>query len=210
MSDGENQKPKSIKGMIGLAILIALVIAIGVWGYLIKTNKFFGLGELLRPSLKEIPIVNLILPELPDASDPIMLDRETLNQKYRDLLAENVNLHIEITQYGNLEKEKKETDNKYKILLKEVETLTNQLNDAKKVQSVEATNVSGEEKIKNLVKIYESMETSEAASILQEVGELNISLVVDICTAMKSTKLAEIMQEMDTDFAAILSERMVK
>ena len=52
------------------------------------------------------------------------------------------------------------------------------------------------------------MEVKESAAILEEIGELNISLVIDICKEMKTAKFAEIMQEMNTDFAAILSERM--
>ena len=52
------------------------------------------------------------------------------------------------------------------------------------------------------------MEASEAAKVLEEVGELNISLVVDICREMKTATFAEIMQNMSTEFAAILSERM--
>ena len=59
-----------------------------------------------------------------------------------------------------------------------------------------------------MVKIYESMEPANAAGILEDVGELNISLVVEICKSMKAAKFSEILQEMDTSFAAILCERM--
>ena len=78
------------------------------------------------------------------------------------------------------------------------------------MQEAEATEVVEDdtEKVKNLVKIYESMEASDSATILEEMGELNISLVVDICKQMKTATFAEIMQEMSTEFAAILSERM--
>ena len=54
------------------------------------------------------------------------------------------------------------------------------------------------------------MEPSNAAKILQDVGELNISLVLEVCEAMKTAKFSEILQVMDTDFAAILSERMAE
>ena len=63
-------------------------------------------------------------------------------------------------------------------------------------------------KIANMVKIYESMEPANAADILEDVGELNISMVVEICKNMKTAKFSEILQEMDTSFAAILCERM--
>ena len=62
----------------------------------------------------------------------------------------------------------------------------------------------------NLVKVYESMEAADAAKILEGMGELNISLVVDICKAMKTAKFSELLPEFDTDFAAVLSERMAE
>lgn len=202
-------KPKSSKPLVIFAVIISLAIAIGSWVYLIKTNKFFALGELLRPNLKDVPIVCMILPEVTDPdADPNIMAREEINTKYSKLLSENITLQKELAELRVQVSDKKEVEDKYEILVKEVDRLTRQLSDFKTAE-VEETVSDDEDKIKNLVKIYESMEASEAATILEEMGELNISLVVDICKAMKSAKFAEVMQEMSTEFAAILSERMV-
>ncbi|MBP3284524.1 MAG: hypothetical protein J6M02_03385 [Clostridia bacterium] len=205
----DNEEKKSSKGIIIVAVLLALAIAVGTWIYLIKSNRFFGLGELMRPHLKDTPILCMLLPEVKDESDPTLFDRETLNQKYTELLNENIDLHKRVTELEQNAADYTELEKKYKIVVNEVENLTKEL--AKKQEAEKVTeDTSEEEKLKNLVKVYESMEAADAAKILEGMGELNISLVVDICKAMKTAKFSELMAEFDTDFAAILSERMVQ
>jgi len=207
----KEDKPKSVKPFFVFAIILAFTIAIGSWVYLIKTNKFFGLGELLRPRLKDVPIVCMILPEVTDpTTDPNLMAREEINEKYSKLLAENTELQKNISELKIQVADKKEVENKYKILLKEVERQSKEITKYENMAAENAAKaeLSDDEKIKNLVKIYESMEAAESAKILEEIGELNISLVVDICKAMKTATFAEVMQNMSTEFAAILSERM--
>lgn len=211
MADNSKDKPKSIKSFVVFAIILAFAIAIGSWIYLIKTNRFFGLGELLRPRLKDIPIVCMILPEVTDPSlDPNLMSREEINTKYSNLLAENTELQKTISDLKIQVENKEEIEEKYEILLKEVERQSEQIAGYQKAEqeALEGSIQTEEEKINNLVKIYEGMEAADAAKILEEIGELNISLVVDICKSMKATTFAEIMQNMSTEFAAILSERM--
>ena len=208
----EEEKPKSVKPFVVFSVILALAIAIGSWVYLIKTNKFFGLGEILRPRLKDVPIVCMILPEITDPNaDPDLMAREEINSKYSKLLAENTELQKNITELKVELSNKQDIESKYDILLKEVERQSKQITEYKEAEEgriLEEQNV--DKKIKNLVKIYESMEPAEAAGILEEVGELNISLVADICKEMKTSTFAEIMQNMNTQFAAILSERMAE
>ncbi len=213
MEKTNSDKPKSSKPFVALAVILALAIAIGTWIYLIKTNRFFGLGELLRPRLKDVPIVCMILPEITDPnSDPNLMAREEINSKYSELLSENTDLQKKVTELNLQVANKEELQNKYDILLKEVERQAKEISkyqetietdDNREVKEEEDT-----EKLKNLVKIYETMDAAEAAKILEEIGELNISLVVDICKAMKTAAFAEVLQNMSTEFAAILSERM--
>ncbi len=211
MANSDEEKTKSAKPLIIFAVILALAIAIGTWVYLIRTNKFFGLGEALRPRLKDIPIVCMILPEVTDPStNPNLMSREEINKKYTVLLEENVELQKTVSQLKNQITDNKELESQYKILVKEVERQSKQIADyeAKANVSSSKTATDRKENVKDLVKIYESMEASEAAKILEEVGELNISLVVEICRNMKTATFAEIMQNMSTEFAAILSERM--
>lgn len=212
MAKNSEDKPKSSKPLVVFAIILALAIAIGSWVYLIKTNKFFGLGELLRPRLKDVPIVCMILPEVTDTTaDPDLMGREEINSKYSKLLSENTDLQKKIAELEKQVADKEELQSKYEILVGEVERQSKQIAkfEAQELSNVaEKTDKEEKEKISNLVKIYESMDASEAAKILEEIGELNISLVVDVCKTMKTASFAEIMQNMSTEFAAILSERM--
>lgn len=210
MAQTEEEK-KSVKPFIVFAIILALVIAIGSWVFLIKTNKFFGLGELLRPRLKDVPIVCMILPEITDPSaDPDLMAREEINYKYSKILAENTELQKKVSELKVQVSDKTELQGKYDILVKEVERQAEVIADYEKDEEdrIKAAEANDDEKIKNLVKIYENMEVGEAAKILEEIGELNIGLVVDVCKAMKTATFAEILQNMSTEFAAILSERM--
>ena len=207
--NNDEDKPKSSKSIIIFSLLLALTIAIGSWVYLIRTNKFFGMGELLRPKLKEIPIICNILPPVPTGAEPDLMARDEINSKYTALLNENVELHKKITDLETKVAELTEVESKYKIVVKDLEKLSKQFTELQQTNAeVTASANDNKEKIANMVKIYESLEPANAADILEDVGELNISLVVEICKSMKAAKFSEILQEMDTGFAAILCERM--
>jgi len=199
------------KGAGGFAIVLAVILFIGtvfgVWGYLIKTNKFINLGEILRPYIQDIPVVNMILPDSSADADPTTFARSELERFYQELTAENEVLSQKNTELEAEVVPLREVETKYNILLKEVDNLK------KTVANFEAESMaaaSEEEKIKNLVKVYESMEAAEAAAILEEIGTLNMNLVMSICNNMKSSSFSEILQAMDKDFAAILSERLIE
>lgn len=205
----DEDKPKSSKPIIIFSLLLALVIAIGSWIYLIRTNKFFGLGELLRPKLKEIPIICNVLPPMPTGTEPDLMARDEINSKYTALLNENVELHKKMSNLETRIAELDGVEEKYKIVVKDLEKMSKQFADLKQYTDETTVNEKTEkEKLDNMVKIYESMEPANAAKILEDVGELNISMVIEICKSMKTAKFSEILQEMDTSFAAILCERM--
>lgn len=207
----KDAEEKSSKPLVIFSLIIALGIAIGCWGYLIRTNKFFGLGEMLRPKIKDIPIICNILPPIPTGEEPDLMARDEINRRYTELLNENVELHKKNTDLETRINELSETESKYAIVVKDLEKISKEFSSLKassdKVALEEKDKI---EKINNLVKIYESMEAANAAKILQDIGELNINLVLEICEAMKTAKFSEILQAMDTDFAAILSERMAE
>ncbi len=205
----DEDKPKSSKPIIIFSLLLALIIAIGSWIYLIRTNKFFGLGELLRPKLKEIPIICNVLPPMPTGTEPDLMARDEINSKYTALLNENVELHKKMANLETRIAELDGVEEKYKIVVKDLEEMSKQFADLKQYTDETTVNEKTEkEKLDNMVKIYESMEPANAAKILEDVGELNISMVIEICKSMKTAKFSEILQEMDTSFAAILCERM--
>lgn len=207
--ENDGEKKKTSKIVVILSILIALSLALGTCIYLIKSNRFFGLGELMRPHIKDTPILCMLLPDLSDESNPDLFDRESLNQRYVKYYNETKVLQEKVAELEKNAGDYKALEDKYEIVVKEVENLTAELNRRIEEDKIEA-DTTEEEKLNNLVKVYETMEASDAADILEGMGELNISLVVDICKAMKTAKFSELMAEFDTDFAAVLSERMAQ
>lgn len=206
----DNDEKKNISaGVVVFAIFLAFILAAGSCGYLIKSNRFLGLGELLRPYIKDTPVLCMLLPNVSDESDPYQFDRETLNVKYAEYYNENQVLKDKVKELEQNANDYSVLENKYEIVLKEVENLTAELKKRQEADLV-LEDTTEAEKLKNLVKVYESMEATDAAKILEEMGELNISLVIDICKTMKTAKFSELMAEFDTDFAAVLSERMAQ
>lgn len=198
---------KTGKGIIIVAFLLSIAIVCGIWGFLIKTNKFINLGEKLRPYIKDIPVVCLILPELSLEVEPSEYGRPELENLYKEVTSKNKELEQKNSDLEEEVIQLRDYEEKYNILLKEVASLKEIVAAFEAKNSEEATQL---EKITSLVKVYEAMEAAEAASILEEMGTLNINLVMEICKNMKSATFSSIMQEMNTDFAAILSERMIE
>jgi len=200
------------KGSAGTAVLVSILLVLlivsAVWVYLMKTNKYIGLGETLRPYLKDTPVLNLLLPDLPDDSIPVMFARDELEEKYKRIYGENQILIARVEELESVLEEKEDVRSKYEILLNEVETLNKQITEMEEEKRIAAETVKSEE-LKNLVKVYESMDAGDSAKILEQIGALNLELVIEICKEMKTSNFSQILTEMDDDFAAILSERMI-
>ena len=191
-----------------VSILLVLLIIAGIWIYLTKTNKYIGLGETLRPYIRDVPVLNLVLPNLPDDSVPVMFARDELEVKYKKYYNETQSLTTKVEELEKKLSEKEDVSQKYEILLKEVDALNKQITSMEEAQKQKEQEQKSQE-FKNMVKVYETMDTSEAAKVLEQIGSLNLELVIEICKEMKTTVFATILQEMDDDFAAILSERMI-
>lgn len=202
------------KGGSGFVIVLAVLLFFGtlggVWGYLIKTNKYINLGEKLRPFIKDIPVISMILPDSSAEADPTTFGRNELERLYVELSTENESLTQKNKELDEEVIELRDIEEKYKILLKEVKSLEDALAVFEAQNVKDASELEKLENLKNLVKVYETMEATEAAAVLEQMGTLNINLVMKICRNMKSASFSEILQEMDTDFAAILTERMIE
>jgi len=200
------------KGSVAVAIMVSIILVLliiaGVWIYLMKSNKYIGLGETLRPYIKDTPVLNMFLPDLPDDSVPALFARDELENKYTVKYTENQLLTARVEELEAELAAKEDVSGKYEILLTEVETLNQQIAQMEAQRKQEAENKKSEE-FNNMVKVYESMEASESAKLLEQIGTLNLDLVIEICKAMKTSTFSSILVEMDDDFAAILSERMI-
>ena len=158
--------------------------------------------------IKDIPVISMALPPPLDPSDPSLYPREQLDEEYRKIYAERNTLTAEIETLKTENAELNQIKNQYVILERELNTLTAQLQTNEQTSDEGMITFVDEEAMKNYVKIYETMDSGEAATILENMGTLNIDLVIKICKNMKSNKLSAIMIEMDDEFASVLAERL--
>lgn len=65
-----------------------------------------------------------------------------------------------------------------------------------------------DQKLKSLAKPYEEMDADNAANILTELGNRDMTLLVDLIGAMKTNAAAEIVENMEPEFAAELMQKL--
>lgn len=144
--------------------------------------------------------------EKPKTADPNFL-KSTVKDKEveQDKAPQFTDVEAEVLQSlakRRAELEKREQDISLKeaslgVVEKNIEAKLNQL---KALQSdltgiIAEYNSKEDEKIKSLVKIYESMKPAEAAKIFEQ---LQMSVLLDVADNMKEAKLASILAKMDT------------
>jgi len=247
----DGNKKKKSPGLFSFLfpILLATTIIFGVWAYFIKSNKF-GLGERYRDSLKNIPVVNMVLPPNPDPEAAEYMSDEQLVQKYEEYrknnkeylkkIEEQKKTIADLQKYKDGEKvmissnqtlrsfidaEKKKIDSERKQLQSEKLKFAVDVKNAdkkgfteyfekmdKEIAAQVYEKVLKENKIsddvKNYVKTFELMEPASAAKVLESMGVSNLDLVANIIKMMKKQTAAEIMANMDSIFAANVSDRI--
>ncbi len=236
--DKEGTVSKIISILIWLFIVVILMSIIIIF---IKLDIGKVGSEVLRPVLKNVPVVNWILPEAPDK---IIADEE--GYEY-DNLGDAVDKIKDLQkQLAEMDKTKSENEKAIKDLTAEVtrlkafEEASKEFNkrvldfDTNVVKNEKAPDISEyikyyeqinpenaaeiyrqvveqmqiDEKIKQQGERYSKMEPKAAADALQIMtGDLD--LVSQILMSMNTSKSALIMQEMEPDFCAKISKKML-
>lgn len=220
--------------LVWLAILVALIkLDIGGFG-----------SDFLRPVLKDVPVINKILPEpseaeleeeieengenqiatLSQAKDLISqleAENEKLTKSNKDLKEENKDLGDEIerlkefeTSQTDFQKQKEEFYNEivYGENAPDADTYKEWYEsiDPANAESIYRQVISDEQsntELKELAKTYENMKPSEAAAVLEKVA--NLDTVAEILSSMKAESRGKIMNEMDADFAANVTKKLM-
>ena len=225
----ENGEPVESKGSKLTSFLVGLVVVI-IWlvifALLIKMDVG-GVGTMLRPYLKNVPVINQILP---DASSEEIAD-ET-GYKFNSI-AEAVErikeLESQLSAYqnsGDASAKVFEENQEYYEQLKdefdrEVVFTDNapDISEYKKwYESIDADNAAAlyaevvrqlehKQEVQDWAAAYAKMDAKNAAAILQEMtGDTN--LVAEILECMTAKQRAAILAEMDTVFAAKMTKIM--
>ena len=216
---------KSGKLVSVLVAILIIIIWLVIFALLIKMNVG-GVGSMLRPYLKNVPVISKILPDPTDEE----IKEETGNQ-YKNL-SEAIDrikeLEAELKQYTDSDNASSETiaelqaeiarlkvfeDNAqyYQELKDKFDREVVYTDNAPDIsnyktwyESIDAENAAKlyEQVIKDLE--YSKMDAANAAAILEEMtGDTN--LVSDILLSMTSKQRAAILAEMDPVYAAKLT-----
>lgn len=191
-----------------LIILLFLLIWISVLALLVKLDVG-GLGTTLRPYIKDLPVVNLMLPGVSDEQiqweenypyknmDEAMKELDLLKQQVETLTKENTAQAIEITQLRTENNRLKNFEDDVKAFEERVKRF-----DQYVVFNDKAPDVTAYKEF------YESIDPENAAELYQRVVELiqydeGVIKQAELFANMKPGQAAEALQEMTADIEFI-------
>lgn len=240
--DGEGIGSKLLSAFfVFLIILIWLIILVA----LIKFDVGGFGSSVLRPILKDVPVINMILPKpseeellkeaeeegeenqiatLSQAKEMIaMLEEEneklsgnnkTLKEQIADLEKQIERLEVFENAQNEFQLQKEEFYNEivYGEKAPDADTYIEWYEsiDAAHAESIYRQlllNQSADADLKDLAKTYENMKPADAAEVLEKIG--NLDTVAEILGAMKTESRAKVMNELDPDFAANVTKKLM-
>lgn len=148
-------------------------------------------------------------------------ENEKLNKKNKELNTDNDDLKKEIERLRVFEDKQNEFQAQKEEFYREIvygENAPDADTYSKWYESIDSANaeaiyrqVVGEQAVdddvKKVAKTYESMKPSEAAATLEKVG--NLDIVAEIMSAMKADARAKVMDQMDKNFAASVTKKLM-
>ena len=185
------------------AFIVVVVIAIWlvIFGLLIKMNVG-GIGSMLRPFLKNVPVINRILPEATDEE----IAEET-GSKYKNLAEaiDRINeLESQLDNYKNSDSSDSQTISELQAeiaRLKVFEENAQYYQDLKDKFDREVVYADNAPDIENYKQWYESIDADNAAKLYQQV-------VKDLQESQRVKDWAEAYSKMDAKKAAAILEEM--
>lgn len=197
---------EGIGSKIGTAVIIILIVIIwlAIFALLVKMD-IGGMGTKLRPLIKDVPVLNLILP---DVSDEVLIYEE--NYPYK-----NIKEAVDIIK--NLEKENADLDAKNSDYAKQILDLQaevarlkkfeeDELNFQERVKKFDANVVynSKAPSIEEYRKFYEEINPETAEEIYRQVIEQlqydeSIKEKATLLKTMKPGNAAKVLEEMTAD-----------
>lgn len=242
MEKGKNDEEKA-GGKLLSAVLIFMIIIVWLAAMviLIKLDVGHFGSRILRPVLKDVPVINMILPAASDdeAANETSLPYKNLAEALAQIDALNATVAADQEKIQNMTEQIQEKDNEI-VRLKGFEDdqerfvqLKNEFYNevvygnsapdadtyikwyesidpdaAEEIYRQVVAQQEASSEIKDLATTYAEMEPASAAKILETMkGDLDT--VTKIMQEMASSDRAEIMAEMDPDFAANITKKLM-
>lgn len=213
-SDATGEKKKRSKLFTILIILLDIVIILAAFGavfYFIFYNNIGGVTEKHYSTVKNIPLLNLALPEAPDPLNPKYMTQREIRDKYLEYKAENEELKKQIDEA----KRKAEELQTYKD---DYDTLTNEARTA--LQAIKTTGEAITEKERQLAEEKAKLDMAAAKGdkeayreYFESIDPENAAAIYESVVKAQQTdenvkKFAQIYAEMDPASAAVIFEQM--
>ena len=189
-----------------IPILLAVSIIFGIWAYFIKTNKF-GLGESVRPILKNVPVIRNVLPLSPDPEAATNLSQDELMAKYEEF-------RVEVKELGKKNDEQKKEiaglqvykDNAVKIdeqkalNLEEIKKIAAEKKQLKADKFKFANDIKNKDK-KGFTDYFEKLDKDVAEQLYEKVMKENqidaqVKNYVKTFEGMEPAKAAKVLENM--------------
>lgn len=219
-----------------LIVFVIVIIWLAIFGVLIKLDVGKFGSEILYPVVKDVPIVNKILPDVgEEAPTNAYTDIDEANAKIRELeqeLAalkgtnsasadEVAELKAEVARLQKFEEQQKAFEQRVREFDEEVVYADNapDISEYQKYyEQIEPDNAAAiykqvvedlqySAKITKQATMYGKMEPAQAASILETMSG-DLSLVASILDCMSESKSAEILANMSPETAAQITTKM--
>lgn len=227
-------------------VILIIIVWIAIFAALIKLDVGGFGSTMLRPVLKDVPVINLILPEpseeelqeeaeenqdenkiatLSQAKDMIaQLEAENskLNENNKSLKEQNSDLQKQVDRLKVFEDNQNQLQQEKEQFYSEIvygENAPDADTYIKWYESIDPayaesiyrqllSNRQSDSEMKDLAKTYSSMKPKEAAEVLEKMSN-DLDTVARILSAMGADARAKIMDQMDPDFAANVTKKLL-
>lgn len=252
MAKKNKQKKDKNEDGIGSKIVsgIFVFLIIAVWLVILAALIKFDIGgfgsSVLRPVFKDVPVVNMILPEpseeelaqeaeeeqseddqiatLSQAKEMIAQlkeENERLTSSNKSLKVDKDDLQKEVDRLKVFEDKQNAFQAEKEEFYREIvygENAPDADTYSRWYESIDAANAEAiyrqvvsqqakDSELKDIAKTYENMKPAEAAAVLEKMG--NLDVVAEIMGSMKSDARAKVLGQMDPNFAASVTKKLM-
>lgn len=242
-ADGEGLGSKILSFFF---VILIIVVWLAILCALVKLDVGGFGSTMLRPILKDVPVINKILPEpsedqlaqeaeesgdenkiatlsqakemiaeLEAANEKLTANNKSLKEENDDLKKQVERLEVFEKGQSDFQKQKEEFYNEivYGENAPDADTYIKWYEsiDAAYAESIYRqliTDQKSDKDIKDLAKTYQSMKPKEAADVLSKMSN-DLDTVARIMSAMSADSRAKIMDQMEPDFAANVTKKLM-
>lgn len=244
----ENEESLGSRILSGFFVILIVVVWLAIIAALIKFDVGGFGSSVLRPILKDVPVINKILPAVSEEQlaaeaemegknddnqiatlsqakemiEKLQEENNKLNENNKSLKEDKDDLTKEIERLKVFEEKQNEFQAEKEEFYREIvygENAPDADTYSKWYESIDSANAeaiyrqvisqqSADDDLKNVAKTYESMNAATAAETLKKLG--NLDTVAEILGAMKTDARAKIMDQMDADFAANVTKKLMQ